>query len=789
LRRRKANTNEDNMSPTFNAFLRSWPFAPWLIGLLFASAAIYLRGWRLLHKRDPARWHAGRPAAFLGGLTAIFLALASPIEPFAALLLQVHMLQHLLLMMVAPPLIWLGWPFFPLLRGLPAPIRTYWIAPLMRWRALRNTFGFLTHPFVAWPLYVGTTWIWHTPRGYELGLSRDYWHVFEHVCFIASAGLFWYTVVQPYPSRPSWSRWMLFPYLVLADAQNTVLAAWLCFSPVVLYPYYLRVPRLDGLSALDDQAAAGCLMWVPGSIAFLLPLFWIGVGYLFGSERDRKSHLASPRPHERNATSPLLPIIGAPQPTSPARAFDLLYVPFIGRFLRWRFARPLLQLLMALLAVTVIFDGLVGPQLSPMNLAGVLPWIHWRGLLILSLLVAGNVFCMACPFTLPRTLARGWLPRGRPWPRSLRSKWLSVGLIALFLWSYEAFALWNSPWMTAWIAIGYFVAAFAVDSFFTGAAFCKYVCPIGQFNFVQSLVSPLEVKVREPAVCASCQTKECVRGNAVAPGCALELFQPHKHGNMDCTFCLDCVHVCPHENVGVLVAIPGRTIWTNPIRSGIGRFSRRPDLAALVLVLVFGAFANAAGMIEPVVKWQDQLCALLGNPPRLLVTTVFYFLAIVLLPLVVVSTSAKVSRFWGTLTDPWIMVATRYSFALVPMGFGMWLAHYSFHLLTSYDTVIPAMQRFAADRGWGSLGAPILRCACCRAAADWIPHLEILMLDFGLLLSLYAAFRIAESTTMRVPQALKAFMPWGLLICLLFACGVWIVFQPMEMRGTLPPAS
>src|SRR5258705_9465675 len=265
-RRRRANTNDDAMSSTLNAFLRSWPFAPWLIASLVASAVIYLRGWQLLHHRDPARWHIGRLAAFLCGLAAIFLALASPIEPFASLLLQVHMLQHLLLMMVAPPLIWLGWPLFPLLRGLPAPIRTYWVAPLLRWPALRSAFRFLTHPFVAWPLYVGTTWIWHTPRGYELGLSQSYWHVFEHACFIVSAGLFWYPIVRPYPSRPRWSRWWLFPYLLLADAQNTVLAAWLCFSPVVLYPYYLRVPRLDGLSALNDQSAAGVLMWVPGSI-------------------------------------------------------------------------------------------------------------------------------------------------------------------------------------------------------------------------------------------------------------------------------------------------------------------------------------------------------------------------------------------------------------------------------------------------------------------------------------------------------------------------------------------
>ena len=95
---------------------------------------------------------------------------------------------------------------------------------------------------------------------------------------------------------------------------------------------------------------------------------------------------------------------------------------------------------------------------------------------------------------------------------------MAVVLVGLFLWAhYEAFALWDSPWWTAWIAIGYFTAAFVVDGFFRGAAaFCKYLCPIGQFNFVQSLASPLEVGVRDPGVCATCRTKDCIRWPAMA---------------------------------------------------------------------------------------------------------------------------------------------------------------------------------------------------------------------------------------------------------------------------------
>jgi cytochrome c oxidase assembly factor CtaG len=125
------------MSPTFDAMLRSWPSAPWLAASLLTSATIYFLGWRQLHARDPERWHAGRLASFACGLASFYLALASPIEEFASLLLSVHMLQHLLLMMVAPPLIWLGWPMMPMLRGLPAPVRTYWIAPIVRARLRR----------------------------------------------------------------------------------------------------------------------------------------------------------------------------------------------------------------------------------------------------------------------------------------------------------------------------------------------------------------------------------------------------------------------------------------------------------------------------------------------------------------------------------------------------------------------------------------------------------------------------------------------------------------------------
>jgi cytochrome c oxidase assembly factor CtaG len=848
------------MSPTLDAFLRSWPSEPWLVASLLLSAAIYYRGWRILHRRDASRWSAWRLASFFGGLFAIFLALASPLEPFATLLLQVHMVQHLLLMMVAPPLIWLGAPLFPMVRGLPAPIRTVWVAPLLRSRRLRRWFSRLTHPLVAWPIYVGATWFWHAPRFYELALSSGRWHFVEHAAFVAAAMLFWYPVVRPYPSRPTWSPWLLFPYLLLADVQNTVLAAWLTFSSRVIYPHYANGPRIAGISALDDQAGAGVIMWVPGSIAFLLPLFVVGLSLLRGSSAtERRLKQRAPqnqRRAQRHVTSPLdssslgettscsqgreplesaafeflspgrgdtvrceqhnqglaplatllrpsgaetrsdtnrelraaslLPILDQPPRAQSTTRFDLLCVPLVGALLRWRYFRPLLQTSVGLLAVAVIIDGLLGPQLSPLNLAGVLPWIHWRGLLILGLLIAGNLFCMACPFTLPRAIARRLRSPTRSWPRALKNKWLAVALVALFLWSYEAFALWDSPWLTAWIALAYFAIALAVDAFFQGASFCKYVCPIGQFNFVQSLVSPLEVAVREPSVCTTCKTKECIRGSATLPGCEMGLYQPRKLGNFDCTFCLDCIHACPHENIGVLSVAPGATLWSDRFRAGIGRLSARPDIAALTLVLVFGAFANAAGMVAPVLNWQDRLRTTAGIASPLAMTTLFYALAIVALPLIAVSIAARLSRRWSHSHESTPRLATRYAFALIPLGFAMWLAHYSFHFFTSWEALIPATQRFASDLGVELLGPPAWICACCRPTADWVLRLELLALGVGLLATLYAALCIAESQTASARQAVRAALPWSLLALVLYAGGVWILLQPMQMRGTLP---
>ena len=259
------------MEDAADAIIESWSIQLWpTIGLVLL-AVVYFRGWLKLRRQVPHRFDGWRLASFLGGVATVFLALDSPLDTFSNLLLQAHMIQHLLLMMIAPPLLLLGNPFLPLLTGLPRPFVREVIRPFLLWNACKRFGRWLTNPKVTWILFVVLTLGWHAPPLYELTLRSPTWHIVEHACFLGSGILFWWPVVQPWPSRPQWPEWAIIPYLLLADVQNTVLSAFLTFSDRVVYPTYGLVPQFPGMNPLSDQHAAGAIMWVPGSIFYLIP--------------------------------------------------------------------------------------------------------------------------------------------------------------------------------------------------------------------------------------------------------------------------------------------------------------------------------------------------------------------------------------------------------------------------------------------------------------------------------------------------------------------------------------
>jgi hypothetical protein len=371
----------------------------------------------------------------------------------------------------------------------------------------------------------------------------------------------------------------------------------------------------------------------------------------------------------------------------------------------------------------------------------------------------------------------------------LRSKWLAVALLVFFFWGYEVFHLWDRPIWTAWLIINYFLVAFAIDALFSGASFCKYVCPIGQFQFVASLVSPLEVKVREPGVCAGCKTHDCLRGNTRQRGCEMDLYLPRKSGNVDCTFCLDCVRACPHDNVGVMANAPGLEIVRDPPRASIGRLARRPDIAALGLVFTFSAFANAAMMVGPIANWRDHLAARLNLSSTLPLTSVLFFFALILVPTILIGASVLAGRAIAGIRAPTRELIRRFALALVPLAAGMWAAHFLFHFLIGWKSAWPVFQRVFGDLGvtmanqqgsWGSgLGFSMTN----------VRILQTLLLDIGLLSTLYLGWRVARVYAPKLRLAFGVMAPWSSVTVGLYLFGVWTCLQPMQMRGLLNPLS
>jgi len=456
--------------------------------------------------------------------------------------------------------------------------------------------------------------------------------------------------------------------------------------------------------------------------------------------------------------------------------FDLLRVPFLGRLLQWRWGRLLFQLLLGLVLLLIIYDGFTGPQLAPANNATVLAWVHYRGIVILLLLLAGNFFCMACPFTLPRTLARRLSIRGIRWPAVLRNKWIAIGSIFLIFWLYEWLDLWASPLLTARVAVAYIVAAFLLESIFSESAFCKYVCPLGTFNYVYSLASPLQIQERDAQVCRMCEGKECVNGSLATLGCGTELYVPAMRSNMDCTFCLDCARACPYNNVALSTRSTGTELTQSPP-------APRWDRALLLTSLGFFGLTNAFGMVPPVYALQNWLGDTLGLHSDAVRLLLIFGIGNLLLPTGLMLLTTRISANLSGAKDV-KLIADSYATGFIPIGMAIWLAHYGFHLAIGGAAIIPVFQSFLLDHGITILGTQPNWALSFLLPQNWIFPLQVVSILVGFIVSLFVLSKIALKRRPDPQTAFRELLPWALIIVLMAIAALSIFNLPMEMRGT-----
>lgn len=247
----------------------AWRPEAWLLWLLALAVVLYAAGVvRLWRQAGPGRGIGRRQAAaFAGGWLALAAALATPLDALGARLFAAHMVQHELLMVVAAPLLVLGRPLAAWTWAL-GPRQRRWLAPATRWRWVAAPWRWLTRPVTAWALHALALWAWHVPSWFDAALHREAIHILQHASFLVTALLFWWTVLgtDPRSRRGGFALASLFTTMMHTGA----LGALLTFAPTAWYPAYAASGGAFGLSPVEDQQLGGLIMWVPGSVAYLL---------------------------------------------------------------------------------------------------------------------------------------------------------------------------------------------------------------------------------------------------------------------------------------------------------------------------------------------------------------------------------------------------------------------------------------------------------------------------------------------------------------------------------------
>ncbi len=256
---------------SWNILVNDWSFEPLIIGALALAAVLYWLGeWTSNRARARPLW---RSLCFYSGLLFIFIALESPIDFLDGQLFWLHMVQHLLLIMVAAPLIILGDPAIPILRSSPLGPRRRFLRMVttQSWsHRVGVAFSWIASPIPAAIIFLVDLYLWHWSYLFNLTLQNQTVHDLEHLCFLATALLFWSQVIEQRPMHMKMSYIQRAGYVVLVGAAGNLLAMYFVFATKPLYQQYARLsPRPFGMDAITDQQLAGALMWVPVLFVFL----------------------------------------------------------------------------------------------------------------------------------------------------------------------------------------------------------------------------------------------------------------------------------------------------------------------------------------------------------------------------------------------------------------------------------------------------------------------------------------------------------------------------------------
>lgn len=267
-------------------FWAAWPQEPLLLLGLGLTVCLYWLGWSRLSRVGTGQaatpWRA---AAFMAGSLAVGTALLSPIAAFSERLFFMHMIQHLLLLLIAPPLLLLGQPLVPILWGLPRQLRKPLGRALRTGQPLERIGDVITTPIFAAAAFVVALAIWHIPVFYDAAQGRTFTHDLEHLMFFGTALLYWWPIIHPSGGRRRLSFGLALPYLLPPFLESMLIGVMLTFAGQPLYQTYAEMQMPWGFNPVTDQQLGGLIMWIPGGMFFLIPMIGLLIALLNNEER------------------------------------------------------------------------------------------------------------------------------------------------------------------------------------------------------------------------------------------------------------------------------------------------------------------------------------------------------------------------------------------------------------------------------------------------------------------------------------------------------------------------
>ena len=275
---------------------REWGASPLEVALMLLPLVWYAMGVRALWRSAGTGGGVSRTcaASFASGIAVLAVALASPVDAAAEALFSGHMVQHLLLILVAAPLLVLGAPSLPAVWALPRASR---MRAARWWRgavALRAMVHAVTSPGAAFVLHFIALWFWHMPAPYQAALRSPGLHALEHASFLGTAVLFWWTVATPL-GRPRAGEATGIAMIVGTLMHSGALGALLMFARVPWYPAHDAGARAWGMTAMDDQQLAGLIMWIPAGAVYVTAAAWLFVRWLRHDEQRQSDHVTARR--------------------------------------------------------------------------------------------------------------------------------------------------------------------------------------------------------------------------------------------------------------------------------------------------------------------------------------------------------------------------------------------------------------------------------------------------------------------------------------------------------------